>query len=147
MNTKAQEIIKRLNMQILPQEGGYFAFIDKFGDGAGTIYYLIKEDSFSHLHILSADEVWYFLEGDELEQLLIDENNNISLAKLDINNRVSIIKKNIFQATYIKRVQEGYALVCTTMSPAYKDEMYTHGLNSDRLVNLAKSNSLVQKAL
>ncbi len=118
-------LLKTFNLSHLDGEGGYFRFIESFGQNSGMIYYLITEDEFSHLHLLSEDEAWFFLEGDKAEQLTVDENGNESRIILDENNRNSLVKKGYFQATYIKEKVKGYTLFCTVMSPRFQNEMYT----------------------
>ncbi len=120
-------MIERLSLEPLPREGGYFRFISDFGDGAGMIYYLMTESSFSHLHRLTADEVWTFLEGDAAVQTVVSEDGTIKEFRLDADNRTSIVPRNHFQATRIARPEKGYSLFTTTMSPRYSDSMYTHG--------------------
>ena len=61
MTKIAMDIINRLKLTPLDGEGGYFRFLHEFGEGSGSIYYLVTDDSFSHLHALSSDELWFFL--------------------------------------------------------------------------------------
>ncbi len=124
---RKEQIIQKLSLEPLPKEGGYFRFISEFGDGAGMIYYLMTGDSFSHLHKLSDDEVWTFLEGDVAVQTIVYSDGNIEEYNLDSDNRTSIVKKGCFQATRIAKPEKGYSLFTTTMSPRYRDDMYTHG--------------------
>ena len=124
---RKEQIIEKLSLEPLPKEGGYFRFISEFGDGAGMIYYLMTESSFSHLHKLSADEVWTFLEGDVAVQTIVHEAGNIEKTTLGPDNRTSIVRKGHYQATRIAEPQKGYSLFTTTMSPRYSDSMYTHG--------------------
>ncbi len=125
--TRAEELIIRLGLQPLEPEGGYFRFEDEFGSGAGMIYYLITEHSFSHLHSLTEDETWIFLEGDPILQTTLSPEGAVSHTVLDADNRISVVKKDFFQATRLAAVKQGYALVSTVMSPRYRDDMYTHG--------------------
>lgn len=116
------EIIKKYNLSSLPGEGGFFRFISEFGN-AGCIYYLITKDSFSSMHKLSDDEMWFFLEGGEAEQLIIDSNGKEEVRILNNENRESLVKGGSWQGT---RLHSGdYALFSTVMSPKYSDEMYS----------------------
>jgi len=84
---KAAQLIKRLKMQKIPEEGAWFAVTYKSEDmfsaralprrykgkrAAGTaIYGLITNEDFSALHRLKTDEIWHFYAGDPLEMLLL----------------------------------------------------------------------------
>ena len=127
MARSIEEIIKAYGMVKLEGEGGYIKFIEEFGQGAGMIYYLMSEDEFSHLHKLSEDEAWFFLEGDSAEQLTLSSEGIIESTVLNENNRHSLVKKGYYQTTFIKEIKLGYALFSTIMSPRYKSEMYEHG--------------------
>ncbi len=118
----AQKIIERLNLEPLPNEGGYFRFLERFGEDSGCIYYLVTKESFSSLHKLKKDEVWFFLEGGRCEQLTLKEGESVRYTTLDSFNRMRLVKADEWQAT---RLVEGeYALFSTVMSPHYEDEDY-----------------------
>lgn len=127
MDSRKDELIRNLGLEPLPREGGYFRFITKFGEGSGSIYYLMTETEFSHLHKLTSDELWVFLDGDEVVQTLVSPEGVVTRQVLNSENRVVNVKQGYFQATKINRIEKGYALVSTVMSPAYRDDMYTHG--------------------
>lgn len=124
---RKDELIRKLGLQPLPREGGFFRFISEFGNGAGMIYYLMTEEAFSHLHSLSEDESWFFLEGDTAVQTTVTPDGKVSRAVLGPDNRTAIVLKGCFQATRIAEPKAGYALFCTVMNPRYRDDMYTHG--------------------
>ena len=130
-------------MEPLPREGGYFRFISEFGDGAGMIYYLMTEGAFSHLHSLTEDESWFFLEGDAVEQTTVAPDGTVSRTILDSENRTAVVKKGFFQATRIASPKAGYALVCTVMSPRYNDDMYTHGADVPMLREMKELEDLL----
>ena len=141
--SKADDIIKRLDLSPLPQEGGYFRFVKQFGNEAGMIYYLMTADAFSHPHSLTEDETWIFLEGDSIEQTTVSPDGVISKVVLGPANRISVVGKGCFQATRIAEVREGYALVSTVMSPRYNDEMYTHGASVPRIREIKELEDLL----
>ena len=140
---RKDELIRKLGLQPLPREGGYFRFISEFGNGAGMIYFLMTEEAFSHLHSLTEDESWFFLEGDAVEQTTVSPSGEISKAILDSENRTSVVPKNYFQATRIASPKADYALVCTVMSPRYNDDMYTHGADVRRLREMKELEDLL----
>lgn len=117
------DIIRRYNLSPLPGEGGYFRFIDTFGENSGCIYYLITEDTFSSLHKLTDDEMWFFLEGGEAEQLIIHPDGTEEVRRLSGESRSSLVKAGCFQGTKLK--SGSYALFSTVMSPRYRDDMYS----------------------
>ncbi|MDF3056653.1 MAG: cupin [Rariglobus sp.] len=75
----AAEIIASLQLEPLPNEGGFFrrtytsAAVLADGRPAGTaIYFLITPEGFSALHALVTDEVWHFYAGDPVEHVMLD---------------------------------------------------------------------------
>lgn len=75
----AAEIIDLLQLQPLPDEGGFFRQTYASAPLAGgarpaatAIYFLITPDGFSALHRMQADEIWHFYAGDPVEHLMID---------------------------------------------------------------------------
>ncbi|MGD1819739.1 MAG: cupin domain-containing protein [Pleomorphochaeta sp.] len=121
-----KEIIKKLNLQPLDVEGGYFNKIitlKNADDVIGScIYYLVTPNSFSSLHKVLKDEIWYFLDGDPLIQIIYDNDKNfesIELGKVVENYKsINLVKKDVWQAT--KLLPGGkWALVATTVIPGF----------------------------
>ena len=123
MNERARFLIERYHMEPLPGEGGYFSYNGDFGKGSGNIFYLITPESFSSLHLLHNDELWYFLEGDEALQLTGTEEEGFRERILNEDDRSSIVRRESWQGT---RLREGgeYAFFSTVMSPKYQDSDY-----------------------
>lgn len=83
---EAQEIITRLNLQAHP-EGGYYREIyraplrikpegfETSRSACTTIYFLLGPGTKSALHVIDADEQWFFLEGDPFSVFELDESN------------------------------------------------------------------------
>jgi predicted cupin superfamily sugar epimerase len=78
MNAEARQLISKLGLVPLPQEGGFFVRTwtseAKTADGrpAGSaILFLIAEGEFSALHRLTSDEMWHFHGGDPAELALL----------------------------------------------------------------------------
>jgi Uncharacterized conserved protein len=124
MAGSAEEIIRELHLEPLKGEGGFFRFISEFGDGAGMIYYLMTEKEFSHLHVLTDDEVWFFLEGDEAKQITVSPEGNVVETILSPSRRETIVKKEWYQTTFIPSPVRGWTLCATIMSPRYRQDMY-----------------------
>ena len=143
MTDKAKEIIESLHLSPLNREGAFLRFLHELGEQSGSIYYLVTEDSFSHLHALTDDELWFFLDGDEAEQVIIDENGVIEKRVLNKENRDSLVPKNKFQATRIKKSELGYSLFSTIMSPKYRDDMYISGKDDERIKSIKEVEDLI----
>ena len=141
--TRAEELISSLGLQPLEPEGGYYRFVSEFGCGAGMIYFLMTENSFSHLHSLTEDETWIFLEGDPIEQTTVSPDGVVSRTVLDADNRISVVRKGFFQATRLASVKQGYTLVSTVMSPRYRDDMYTHGASVQKFRTMKELEDLL----
>lgn len=118
-------IIEKWGLSPLEGEGGWFRFLTCFSSkDAGSIYYLVTEDSFSSLHRLSEDELWFFLEGGVARQIIFDEETGkLEERVLDADHRHSLVRAGLWQAT--KLVDGDYALFSTVMCPHYSDEMYS----------------------
>lgn len=139
-------IIKKLEMQELKPEGGYWcpqyrsSLTDKNDNFVcGSILYLITPESFSHFHKLTADEIFYFCSGDAIEQIIISPDGKCTkiLLGADIFNNesvISVVKAGCWQAA--KLVSGGeYALLSATTIPAYVDGCVEHA-NANEISNL-----------
>lgn len=123
MASRADELIKTYDLLPLEGEGGYFTYLNTFGSNAGCILYLITENSYSSLHRLTEDEMWFFLEGDPCSQLVIDDVRSEKRI-LSSDSRCSLVKGGSVQATRL--IPGGsYALFSTVMSPRYRDEIFS----------------------
>jgi predicted cupin superfamily sugar epimerase len=137
----AEELIRRLGLQPLPIEGGYFtqsyvsaesvaaeALPARYGSPRAfstAIYYLLTSDadSFSALHRLATDEVYHFYLGDPVEMLLLhpDGRGERVLLGPDVpgGQRVQlVVPRDVWQASRL--VAGGrWALLGTTMAPGF----------------------------
>lgn len=134
MNERALYLKHQLGLQPLEGEGGYFRKVYTHRRGSevlgGTIYYLITEESFSSLHYLPTDEVWYFLEGDTLDQLVLYPDGRHTLSKLGYAQGeckpICIVPGGCWQGTKLSN-GGSYALCSTTMVPPYDHSRYQQG--------------------
>jgi len=146
-----KEIIEKLNLQPLSVEGGYFNKVITLKDDSdyqigSCIYYLVTQDSFSSLHKVLKDEIWYFLEGDPLTQVLFDEEHNfreINLGKVSEGfSAISLVEKNVWQATKLKD-GGSWALVATCVIPGFEmDDFVEH---NDDIVEKLKQHCDVEQ--
>lgn len=139
----AEEVIKKLELIPLADEGGYFKQTYKSADPgrpaseygipaeslrhwSTAIYFLLTPNSFSALHRLKADEVYHFYAGDPAEMLLIDNAGNakrVTLGSDIIAGQVPqlVVPKGTWQASRVRR-GGSWALVGTTMAPGFEYE-------------------------
>jgi predicted cupin superfamily sugar epimerase len=142
-----EQIIKALNLEPLPKEGGYYAetfrsskYIKKDilgndyrGDRIfySNIYYMLTPDTFSAIHQLPGDEIFHFYLGDSVEMMKLhpDGTGEVVTIGNDILNGVYpqvLVKGKTWQGCRLKAGGE-FALMGTTMAPGFEFEDYRHG--------------------
>jgi len=135
----AGEIIDRLELAPLAGEGGWYRRIHPDDRFAGTevpgsasrvppisvIYYLVTPESFSALHWLAGSEVWTWIAGDGLEQVVIRPDRSVEVRRLGLGPKaspVALVPPRCWQgARLIPETLHEYALCSTVMSPAYDE--------------------------
>ena len=138
----AEEVIKKLQLKPLPDEGGYYRQTYKSDVGlpanifgirsdlmrhiSTAIYFLETPDGFSALHRIKSDEVYHFYAGDPVEMIQIDYSGALSRFVLgsDILNNQSpqvVAPKGIWQASKLKAGGR-WALMGTTVAPGFEFE-------------------------
>ncbi|HOP05848.1 MAG TPA: cupin domain-containing protein [candidate division Zixibacteria bacterium] len=142
----AEEIIKLLNLQPHPLEGGYFVESyrsDEFAskDSAAwhstlkaystAIYYLLTPDTFSAMHRLPTDEVFHFYLGDPVTMLQLypdGSSREIRLGQdLLYGQQVQVVvPKGVWQGMFLNP-GGAYALLGTTMAPGFDYDDYEAG--------------------
>ena len=134
----ATDIIKLLNLEPLPVEGGFLRQTWSTKNGT-AIYYLITPESWSSFHLLDRVEIWHFYAGSPLKQLLLHSNGKVEARCLGSDLKASQLPQSIcpsgaWQST---RLIEGgnWALCGTTMSPPFVSNEYHHG-NPEELLKL-----------
>ena len=73
----------------------------------------------------------------------MDEKGSIERRVLDSDHRDSLVLKNTYQATRIKKPVLGYTLFSTIMSPRYRDDMYKSGKDDERVNNIKELKDLI----
>lgn len=141
-----EEIVKEYNLAPLPEEGGYFRKVLGSPDSvASVIYYLMTEMSFSALHKINVHEIWTFISGDPIEQVIIDEDKRVHISYLGIKGEDSGVKhvaSNLWQGSRLKKGGErGYALCTTTCVPPYTQEGFILATHSS-ITSLVKEKDL-----
>ncbi len=103
----------------------------------GSILYLLTKDSVSRMHRLPTDEIWHFYMGSPCELLVLKPDGSSYTERLgqDIlrgEKVTALAPRGCWQGC---RIADGYdedawALLGTTMSPAYEDSDYEDGTPS-----------------
>ncbi|MCF7952747.1 MAG: cupin domain-containing protein [Spirochaetales bacterium] len=133
-----EQVKKILGLEPLEGEGGYFHRIytgeaSPVGEElpSTSIYYVITPDSFSTLHKLKHDEIWYFCMGDPSEQLLLHPDGRSAVLTMGTDllqgqQLSSIVPAGVWQGT---RLLPGgnYAVFGVTMPNGYSAEIYEQG--------------------
>ena len=135
------EIIKKLDLVPLPEEGGYYRETFRsprmvnsnvLGEKSECtcIYYLITDDSFSALHAVDQDEIFHFYAGSPVEmfQFTTDgKNKTITLGNDLFHDEIPqvIVPHGVWQGTKLKDPIEGaWALLGCTVSPGFDIENF-----------------------
>ncbi len=135
----AEEIIEKLQLVPLPEEGGYYRETYRsegvIPDGviAGSkgvrnfstqIYYLVTPDEFSALHrVKTSDEIFHFYLGDPVEMVQITEKGEMSThvlgQKIPEYNLQVVAPRGVWQGT---RLIEGgnWALLGCSVAPGFE---------------------------
>ena len=132
-----ESIIEKLKLVPLTGEGGMYRYLyagekDAAGrESYSSIYYLLTEYSFSHMHRLKTDEIYHYYMGDGLELLLLYPDGTSEIKVL--GTRLSDgevpqfrVPAGVWQGSVVAHGGK-YCLAGTTMAPAYLPEDYEHG--------------------
>lgn len=147
-----EDIIKAYDMAPLDVEGGMWKamfrsdeilpeslFPGREGPHAlyGSILYLLTGDSVSRMHRLPTDEIWHFYAGSACELLLLepDGTGRTEMLGPDILNGekvTALAPRGCWQGCRITdgAPRDAWALLGTTMAPAYEDCDYEDGPDS-----------------
>ena len=138
----AEEVIKKLDLRPLPDEGGYYRQtyksdmefptngfgidLDSMRRISTAIYFLETRDGFSALHRVRSDEVYHFYAGDPVDMIQIDDSGILSRFILgsDILNNQSpqlVVPKGKWQASRLKAGGR-WALMGSTVAPGFEFE-------------------------
>lgn len=138
------EILKLLNLEPLPFEGGFFretyrskdfaAIPEKRRNCATCIYFLLQGAEISRMHKLASDEIWFYHAGTvSAEQTLIfaDGTKEIRSLGTDFANGdivQSIIPAGVWQKTVLKKQsRQDWALFSTVVCPGFEIEDFVPG--------------------
>lgn len=147
MSVYIEELKKKLNLSPLPMEGGYYIETYRCDETVAqsavhpryardkafctAIYFLLTPDEFSGMHRVKSDEIFHFYAGDPVEMLLLNPDGShttVTLGSNVLNGETPqvIVPRGIWQGCRLIAGGE-YALLGTTVSPAFDFEDYEHG--------------------
>lgn len=138
---KAEDVVKTLGLVPLVGEGGMYRSTyncDIERDGAplgGAIYYLLHGKAFSHFHVLTGDEVWFFHCGDPVDLVTLwpDGTHKVTRLGNDLARGEApqaLVPKGVWMGACMAEGGD-YALMSTATVPGYTDGSYTHGKRED----------------
>lgn len=144
MKHSAEEIITKLGLTKLPEEGGLYRETYRCAQelhlphGVRTcctaIYYLLTPDEFSSLHRVASDEIVHFYSGDPVEMLQIFDDGvsqKILLGSDVLGGEFPqvVVPASVWQGT---RLLEGgaWALLGCTVSPGFEFADFEAGSGS-----------------
>ncbi|MFZ0336628.1 MAG: cupin domain-containing protein [Terracidiphilus sp.] len=137
----AEEIKALLKLQPHPIEGGWYRRTYTSGASVdlppgvraqGTaIYYLLEEETFSEMHMLTSDEIFHFYLGDPVEMLLLYPSGHCAALTLGSNLGAGqqpqiLVPAGVWQG---ERLVEGgkLALLGCTVTPGFDYADYHSG--------------------
>lgn len=147
---KKEELVKLLDLKPLFGEGGLYkqTYISDETlpetvlpgrEGAhelgSAIFYLLTPETFSRMHRLSSDEVYHFYMGASVEMLQLYPDGTGRILRLGHDlahgeQLQAVVPRGVWQG--VRMVGEGdYALVGTTMAPAYHPSDYEDGVKEE----------------
>jgi len=147
MSLTAEELIKLLDLQPHPSEGGFYKETYRSKDKVakeclpsryiaeksyGTaIFYLLTPENYSSMHRLQTDEIFHFYLGDPVTMLNIypDHIGHVITLGHDLaqNQKVQmLVPKGVWQGSFLCEGGK-FALMGTTMAPGFDYEDYEAG--------------------
>ena len=149
----AQQIIDLLNLEPLPDEGGFFSLTYKspelipqqalpnryrqdmaFGS---AIYFLLTADNFSAMHRLQTDEIYHFYLGDPVEMLLLHPDGSGEIFTLGVDLAAGmrpqkVAHRDTWQGSRLAPDgSRGFALMGTTLAPGFEWADFELGQRDD----------------
>ncbi len=139
LNAEAREIVRTLQLEPLPREGGFFRVTWRTAAGS-AIYFLLSPEDFSAWHRMPTDELWHFHAGDPIEHWQLDARcapNELRLTRLGANVLAGeapqcVAPGGIWQAArsvapVAGTSPHGWSLLSCTMAPAWDESVFELG--------------------
>jgi uncharacterized protein len=161
----ADDIIRLLDLQPHPIEGGYFRETHRTLEripasaltrhpadrSAGTaIYFLLTGDTVSEMHRLPGDEVFHFYLGDPVRMLQLHPDGTgrtLSLGTDIVGGQVPqlVVPGGVWQGSHVLPGPHGFALLGATMAPAFDYADYVTGKRSELSATWPAFAELIEK--
>lgn len=128
-DTAAAEIVAELNLQPLPDEGGFWAPGVRLGE-MNCIYFLMTgaADGFSALHRLEVTEGWQWLAGAPARMVQLSETTGLSELSLSSEDAQTIVPVGVWQGA---RTLGDWTLVSCWCAPAFTEEIFELAMPED----------------
>jgi uncharacterized protein len=144
----AEAVIRHLQLEWLPPEGGYFRSTYR-SKSSSAIYYLVTPNEFSALHRLPQDEVFHFYRGDAVEMLQIHADGRAEILLLGTHLESGEVPQavapgGVWQGT---RLIDGgrWALLGCTVAPPFEYALYEHGKRAELSRQFPQHRPLIEK--
>lgn len=161
--TSADEIMERLGLVPLREEGGYFAETYKSEEvipkdslperypaerAFGTaIFYLLTPDTFSALHRLASDEIFHFYLGDAVTMLQLHPDGSSKVVTLGEDIRGGqelqvVVPRGTWQGSFLNEGGE-FALLGCTVAPGFEYEDYEGGSREELVERYPEAREMI----
>jgi uncharacterized protein len=155
----AEEVIERLGLVAHP-EGGFYAETFRAealpvglpGRGersaSTAIYFLLRAQDFSALHVVLSDEVWHHYWGDALELHCFDRAGRLRQVRLgtslaDGERPQHVVEHGELQAARVAPGSHGFALCGCTVAPGFDFADFRMPARAELLAQLPEHAELV----
>jgi predicted cupin superfamily sugar epimerase len=165
--SKAREIIKVLNLQSHPIEGGFFretyrsaatvpdehlppGYRGRGPRSLGTaIYYLLTSETFSEMHRLPTEEVFHVYLGGPARMLRIDPDGTrreivLGSDVLGGHSPQVVVPPDVWQGTMLEPGVD-FILLGATMAPGFDYADYEQGRRADLVARYPHAAELIEK--
>ena len=161
----AQEIIRKLGLKPLPEEGGFYREtyrseekIPKEGLPARyssaksfctAIYYLLTPETCSALHRLSSDEIFHFYLGDPVSMLQLHHGGSSELITLGRDpgrgeQLQAVVPRDTWLGAFLNQ-GGSFALMGTTVAPGFDFSDYEQGRREELIRQYPDCKELILK--
>ena len=152
---RAEEVVERLGLVPLEGEGGMYRstyLCDRTLEGVSigsAIYYFLHGEAFSHLHLLTGDEVYFYHGGGPVDLVELFPDGTWQVTRL--GNRLEqgevpqhLVPAGVWQGSRLAPGGE-WTLMSTSMSPAYTPGCYTHGCREELLARWPQAREWIER--
>jgi len=130
----ADEVIRRLELQPHPVEGGWFRETYR-SPHSSAIHFLLKAGQVSELHLLPTDELWHFHMGCTIRMLQLWPDGTGRTVTIGANVALGespqvVVPGGVWQGSRLE-AEHGFSLVSCTMSPPFEYAGYRNASRAE----------------